>query len=151
MVLLVTIGRGAAVLGTDVPDALTRAFAAADDVAGPLRGGIGVLVESDRELHRLNQFWRGVDRPTNVLSFPSPWSPPDGTNYLGDIAISYETVLREATAENKPASDHLAHLAVHGLLHLLGHDHDSDEAAERMEHLERRILARLGVRDPYAA
>jgi probable rRNA maturation factor len=150
MVLEMTVGRGAAVLRADVPRALTRVFAICDEVVGPLRGRVGVLVENDCELHRLNHTWRGIDRPTNVLSFPSPWLRPDGRKYLGDIAISYESVVREARALNKPPVHHLAHLAVHGLLHLLGHDHDSEETAGRMEHLERTILARLGAPDPYA-
>jgi probable rRNA maturation factor len=70
--------------------------------------------------------------------------------HLGDIALAYETCCREAEAENKPLRDHLSHLAVHGFLHLVGYDHDTDDDAEDMEQLEREVLARLGIADPYA-
>jgi len=97
----------------------------------------------------LNRRWRGVDKPTNVLSFPAAAAPSTAPRYLGDIAISYETTIREAQAQARPFAHHLAHLAVHGFLHLLGYDHQSDAAAEEMEDLERKILARLGMPDPY--
>jgi probable rRNA maturation factor len=112
---------------------------------------LAVLLTDDAAIHRLNARWRGIDKPTNVLSFPPAANQQAGAvKSLGDIAIAYETAAREAHEENgKPFADHLAHLAVHGFLHLLGYDHDTDTAAEQMEQLERVILARLGVPDPY--
>jgi probable rRNA maturation factor len=109
-----------------------------------------VLLTDDASIRRLNAQWRHIDKPTNVLSFPP--APQHGSvKSLGDVAIAYETTAREAAEEGKPFADHLAHLAVHGFLHLLGHDHEGDAAAEKMEGLERAILARLGVPDPYSA
>jgi probable rRNA maturation factor len=113
---------------------------------------LAVLLTDDAAIHRLNAQWRGVDKPTNVLSFPPASNArpqADAVTPLGDIAIAYETTAREAQAEDKPFDHHLAHLAVHGFLHLLGYDHDSEAAATTMEKLERVILARLGVGDPY--
>jgi probable rRNA maturation factor len=86
-----------------------------------------------------------------VLSFPAAPHQQGPVKSLGDIAIAYETTAREATEEGKPFADHLAHLAVHGFLHLLGYDHDTDATAEQMEQFERDILVRLGVPDPYRA
>jgi probable rRNA maturation factor len=97
-------------------------------------------------MRELNGRWRGRPEPTNVLSFPATGR----TETLGDIAIAYQTTAREAEAEGKPFADHLAHLAVHGFLHLLGYDHQSDAEAAAMERLEAAILARLGIGDPYA-
>jgi probable rRNA maturation factor len=122
-----------------------------------LRGAeLSVVLTSDRAIRALNRQWRGRDQPTNVLSFPTPaparGKHPRGTpRHLGDIVIAYETVAREARAARKPLDHHLAHLALHGFLHLLGYDHESHPEAEAMERRERRILARLGVPDPYAA
>lgn len=112
---------------------------------------LALLLTDDATVQRLNAQWRGIDKPTNVLSFPpGPHAAePDGVVSLGDIAIAYETTAREAAEESKPFADHVSHLAVHGFLHLLGHDHDTDKAADAMEQLERDILARLGVPDPY--
>jgi probable rRNA maturation factor len=113
---------------------------------------LAVLLTDDAAIRRLNAQWRGIDEPTNVLSFPpapNTGAPMAAVTPLGDIAIAYETTAREAAAEEKPFDDHLAHLAVHGFLHLLGYDHDSDADAATMEQLERAILARLGVPDPY--
>jgi probable rRNA maturation factor len=112
---------------------------------------LAVLLTDDASIRRLNAQWRHIDKPTNVLSFPPGSHQPGPVTSLGDIAIAYQTAAREAKEENKPFADHLTHLAVHGFLHLLGHDHDTDAAAEEMEHLERVILARLGVPDPYLA
>ena len=125
---------------------IRRAILAADDVAGPVRGVVGVLVENDAAIRDLNRAWRGVDAPTNVLAFPAPPTPP--SRHVGDIAISYETAAREAVREAKPFAHHLAHLAVHGFLHLIGYDHQSDAAARKMEALESSILARLDMPDP---
>ena len=98
--------------------------------------------------------WRGRDKSTNVLSFPTPTpadkSPRGAPYHLGDIVLAYETVAREARAAKKPLDHLIAHLALHGFLHLLGYDHESHGQAEAMERRERRILARLGVPDPYA-
>lgn len=116
--------------------------------AGP--GELAVVLADDTTVRALNRRWRDIDAPTNVLSFPA--SRPGGGRspaLLGDIVIAFETTAREAAAENKPFTHHLAHLVVHGFLHLLGYDHQSDAAADAMEGLERRILAGLDVPDPY--
>ena len=110
---------------------------------------LAVLLTDDASMRRLNAQWRHIDKPTNVLSFPPAPHQQGPVTSLGDIAIAYETTALEATEEGKPFADHVAHLAVHGFLHLLGHDHDTEAAAEKMEGLERTILARLGVPDPY--
>ena len=111
---------------------------------------LAVLLTDDAAIRRLNAQWRNLDKPTNVLSFPpAPSAVPDAVQSLGDIAIAYGTAAREAKTDDKPFDHHLAHLAVHGFLHLLGYDHESDADAQTMEQLERVILARLGVSDPY--
>jgi probable rRNA maturation factor len=107
---------------------------------------VSVVLTDDDAIKTLNAQWRKKDEPTNVLSFPAP---ANGAGILGDIVIAYETTAREAAQEQKPLADHLSHLAVHGFLHLLGYDHESDADADVMEQLEREILARLGVPDPY--
>jgi probable rRNA maturation factor len=129
--------------------AIRRAAGAADGVA--LAGkAIAVLLTDDAAVRGLNAAWRGIDKPTNVLSFPAPRGERRGAPVpLGDIAIACETTAREAQAEGKPLAHHLSHLAVHGFLHLLGYDHESDGEAEAMEQLERKVLASLGVPDPY--
>jgi probable rRNA maturation factor len=118
----------------------------------PAAGEVSVLLADDAAVKALNRDWRGIDKPTNVLSFPAAASNPAGVPALiGDIAIAFETLEREAGAENKPLLHHLAHLAVHGYLHLLGYDHQTDSEAETMEALEREILAAMRIPDPYAA
>ena len=115
---------------------------------------VAILLTDDAAIRRLNAQWRDLDKPTNVLSFPPAAScaiDQEGARSLGDIAIAYETTAREAQSEDKRFTDHLAHLAVHGFLHLMGYDHESDGQAEQMERLERVILARLGISDPYRA
>jgi probable rRNA maturation factor len=109
------------------------------------------VLTDDAAVRRLNRDWRSIDEPTNVLSFPAAAPPAAGAGpcLLGDIIVAYETVAREAGTEAKPFAHHLAHLAVHGFLHLLGYDHDSNEDAEQMERLEAKILARLDIPDPY--
>jgi probable rRNA maturation factor len=129
-----------------------RAIAAAAP-ARTRNAELSVILTSDRAIRTLNRRWRGRDKPTNVLSFPAPAgraAPRGIPRHLGDIVLAYETVAREARAEEKPLDHHIAHLALHGFLHLLGYDHESHGQAEAMERRERRILARLGVPDPYA-
>ena len=108
-----------------------------------------VALIGDLEIRRLNVQWRGKDTATNVLSFPTAPGPAT-ERHLGDIVIAYETVAREAATERKSFTDHLAHLSAHGYLHLVGHDHEEDAEAERMEQLEREILASMGIDDPYS-
>lgn len=106
------------------------------------------LVGAD-EGRALNRDYRGRDYATNVLSFPAELPPGVALPLLGDLAICAPVVLREAAEQGKPVRDHFAHLTVHGVLHLLGHDHVEDRDAEAMEALEVRILAGLGIADPY--
>lgn len=108
-----------------------------------------ILLTDDEEMRRLNRDWRRKDAPTNVLSFPAR-NDLSGPGLLGDIALGYETLSEEARAGGIALPDHVAHLVVHGVLHLLGFDHDDDRDAERMEALERQALAALGIADPYA-
>jgi probable rRNA maturation factor len=114
----------------------------------PAQGEISLLLTDDAAVRELNSAWRKIDKPTNVLSFPA--ARPSG-GLLGDIAIAYETLAREAADEGKPFLHHLAHLAVHGFLHLLGYDHQTDSQADAMEGLERTALARLEIADPYVS
>jgi probable rRNA maturation factor len=113
---------------------------------------LSVLFSDDEHIQQLNNEWRGKDKPTNVLSFPAfPVAVGDRLPpMLGDIVLAAETVAREAELENKPLEHHLTHLVVHGTLHLLGHDHEEESEAEEMEAIERRVLARLAIPDPYA-
>jgi len=127
--------------------AIGEAAEAAGATAGP--GEVAVMLCDDAAMRELNGRWRGRREPTNVLSFPAAAPGRDGNGMLGDIAIAYETTAREAQAEGKVFADHLAHLAVHGFLHLLGYDHQSEAQARVMERLEASILARLGIADPY--
>lgn len=117
-----------------------------------------LLFTSDAEVHTLNREWRSKDKPTNVLSFPmltpdellalSPDGPPE---MLGDLALAYETCMREAAEKSIPLKHHAAHLIIHGLLHLAGYDHEtSPEDADAMEALEIAALASMGIADPYA-
>lgn len=109
-----------------------------------------LLLTDDASVQELNRQWRGQDKPTNVLSFPADMaSPPGEPRHLGDIALAYETLAREAEAEGKTLANHMAHLVVHGVLHLLGHDHESEGEAEEMERAEVEALAALGIPDPY--
>jgi probable rRNA maturation factor len=111
---------------------------------------LAIVLTDDSAMRALNRAWRRVDKATNVLSFPTQRSgetPP----LLGDIVLAYETIAREARSERKPFAHHLAHLAVHGFLHLLGYDHDRRADAEAMEQAERDILQRLAIPDPYRA
>jgi probable rRNA maturation factor len=111
---------------------------------------VSVLLADDTMVRELNRQWRGFDKPTNVLSFPAcPPAALASARLIGDIALGYETVAREAAAEARPVLDHVTHLAIHGFLHLIGHDHETPDEGDRMEALETRILAGLGVPDPY--
>lgn len=116
--------------------------------AASTRGrSLNVALSDDKGVRALNKRDRKKDKPTNVLSYPS-----GERAFLGDIVLARQTVWREAKTQKKLPADHMAHLVVHGVLHLLGHDHETGKAdAERMEALERRILAKLGIADPYIA
>jgi probable rRNA maturation factor len=118
--------------------------AAADEISSP-GGEVAVVLTDDDAIRKLNKQWRGLDKPTNVLSFPT--SP--NTAMAGDIVIAYETLDRESRDESKEFAHHLSHLAIHGFLHLMGYDHQNDSDAETMEQLERAIMARLRMPDPY--
>jgi probable rRNA maturation factor len=129
-----------------------RAVATAAQAASTRTAGLAIVLCDDSAIRALNREWRGLNAPTNVLSFPTNAgrTVPRERPHIGDIVIAYETTAREATAEGKPFAHHLAHLAVHGYLHLLGFDHETDRDAKTMERLEVDILARLDVPDPYA-
>jgi probable rRNA maturation factor len=112
---------------------------------------LSVQLADDAQIRALNAQWRGVDKPTNVLSFPvAAGDKIAAAPLLGDIVVAFETAEREAAEEGKTFADHYAHLVVHGFLHLLGFDHQDAAEADRMETLETVILARLGIADPYA-
>ena len=117
-------------------------------IEGPAE--LSVLLTNDEHQHQLNAQWREKQSSTNVLSFPQiePFAPVAGL--IGDISLAYETVAKEAQSEGKSLNDHVSHLCVHGFLHILGYDHLTNEDAEHMEQLEREILARLEIGDPYA-
>jgi probable rRNA maturation factor len=136
---------------------IQRAVAAAAEIADADVGEaeLAVMLTDDAGIRTLNSNWRGIDKPTNVLSFPAlpptgAGGPDDAPRMLGDIAIAYQTTRKEADDEQKPFDHHLSHLAVHGFLHLIGYDHEKDDDAEAMEGLETEILAQLGIPDPYA-
>jgi probable rRNA maturation factor len=132
-----------------VDRAVTAAFA---ETGASGVSELSIVFSDDAHIQTLNAQWRGKDKPTNVLSFPAfPFAkggplPP----MLGDIVLAAETIAREAALEDKPLADHITHLVIHGLLHLLGHDHETGAEAEEMEAIERRALARLAIPDPYA-
>jgi probable rRNA maturation factor len=129
--------------------AIERALHAVSDEFQSLKAEYSVLLTDDAHMRALNMTWRKLDKPTNVLSFPAPDETRAAQGLLGDIVLSLETVLREATEEGKAPLDHIAHLSVHGALHLFGLDHRDDAEAKIMERREREILARLGIADPY--
>ena len=110
---------------------------------------LSIVLTDDAEQQGLNRDWRGIDKPTNVLSFPQiePFGPVTGI--LGDIVLARETLEREAVELGKPFNDHYTHLVVHGFLHILGYDHIDEAEALVMEGLETKILATLGIPDPY--
>ncbi|WP_246666157.1 rRNA maturation RNase YbeY [Aquamicrobium sp. LC103] len=142
------------------PDEATLSALASQAVAGACAHlGLGagtptelsLLFTDDTHIKVLNRDWRGKDKPTNVLSFPAfDVAPGDALPpMLGDIVLAFETISAEAALEEKPFNHHLTHLVVHGFLHLLGYDHETSEDAEEMEALERQVLARLAIPDPY--
>jgi len=131
-----------------LPDAEAVVERAARAALGTVEGDIVVLLTDDDAVRELNGRFRDKDKPTNVLSFPAP---ENAAPHLGDIVLAYGVCADEAVAQNKTLADHLSHLVVHGVLHLLGRDHEDDAEAEEMEAEEREILAQIGVADPYIA
>lgn len=151
---------GESPLWEDFPEAEALAIVAARAAydAQPAMAGsratrreVCIALTDDAGIRVLNRTWRGQDKPTNVLSFPAPVTPavPGGSVPLGDVIVAFETLAREAQAEGKEFAAHFQHLVVHGVLHLVGHDHEDEGEAQTMEDLERRILAGLGLPDPY--
>jgi probable rRNA maturation factor len=129
-----------------------RAAVAALTLSGKKIGAaeLSLVLADDATVQDLNARWRDKDAPTNVLAFASDEPPAKGKPVLlGDVVLAYETVAREAKEQKKRLADHLRHLVIHGVLHLLGYDHIKPTPAKRMEALETRILASLGVADPY--
>lgn len=129
------------------PDGWAASVFAAVAAETGAAGEAAVLLTDDAAQARLNREWRGKPSATNVLSFPAAPSPFD---HLGDVALAYETCAREAAEQGKTLPAHATHLLAHGVLHLLGYDHETDPQAEEMEALERAVLARLGHGDPYS-
>jgi len=116
-----------------------------DKIETPREGAAVVLFSNDETVHELNRRFRDKDKPTNVLSFPAP----DREGYPGDVVLAYETCIREAEAAGIPVLHHAAHLALHGVLHLNGFDHQEEDEASEMEALETAALAEQGISDPY--
>jgi probable rRNA maturation factor len=125
-----------------VQRAVTRAAAMLSTTGGEL----AIVLTDDSAIRALNREWRGVDEATNVLAFPAKNAT---AGHLGDIVLAFETIAREARFERKPLAHHLAHLAVHGFLHLAGYDHERPQDAIEMERTERKILRQLAIPDPY--
>ena len=135
-----------------LPDVAAVAERAAAAALGTVEGDVVVLLTDDDTVRDLNARFRDRDRPTNVLSFPAAEMPlPGQAPHLGDLVLAYGVCAAEAQAQGKSLGDHLSHLTVHGVLHLLGRDHEAEAEAEAMEAEERDILATLGVADPYRA
>jgi probable rRNA maturation factor len=127
--------------------AVTRAAAA---TLSTTEAELTIVLTDDSAIRRLNRDWRGVDAATNVLSFPGPDSRVQQLGrHLGDIVLAFETIAREARGEGKPLAHHVAHLAVHGFLHLIGYDHERAQDAVAMERTEREILRQLAIPDPH--
>jgi len=131
-----------------LPDVEAIVDRAAQAALGTVEGDIVVLLTDDAAVRELNGRFRDKDRPTNVLSFPAP---ENAFPHLGDIVLAYGVCATEAETQGKTLANHLSHLVVHGVLHLLGRDHEDDAEAEEMEAEEREILAQIGVADPYLA
>jgi probable rRNA maturation factor len=151
--LVIEIGRSSENWSGALPDAetlLRRAADAAWESAGSGAAELSILLSGDAEIQALNRDYRGNDKPTNVLSFPAGDEGAAGrVRLLGDIVLALETIELEAAAQSKPLANHLSHLTVHGVLHLLGHDHESETQATAMEALETEILRGLGIADPH--
>ena len=128
-----------------LPDCEALAVAAAE--ATTPGSEVAILLTSDEAVRQMNDQFRAIDKPTNVLSFPSSGLPGE---HLGDIALAFGVCSREAAEQGKSLAAHLQHLVAHGALHLVGYDHEDDADAEAMEARERQILAGLGIADPYA-
>lgn len=133
---------------TALPDAEAVVTRAAVAALGTVEGDVVILLADDETVRDINARFRDRDRPTNVLSFPAAES---AAPHLGDLTLAFGVCSEEARAQGKTLADHLSHLTVHGVLHLLGRDHEDDAEAEAMEAEERSILASLGVADPYTA
>lgn len=131
-----------------LPDVAAVVERAASLALGDVEGDVVVLLADDAHVRQINAQFRQRNRPTNVLSFPAPES---ARPHLGDLILAHGVCAAEATEQGKSLSDHLSHLTIHGVLHLLGHDHEIDDEAETMEAEERRLLASLGIADPYRA
>ena len=129
-----------------LPDVEAVVERAAKAALGVVEGDVVILLTDDGAIQDLNARFRDKDRPTNVLSFPAAES---AFPHLGDVVLAFAYCEAEAKAQGKTLSDHLSHLVIHGILHLLGHDHMEDEEAEEMEGEERSILSGLGIADPY--
>ncbi len=137
-------------------EAVCRVLADAPELESDEPASAAIALSSDAAVRRLNAAYRGKDAPTNVLSFPAPAPPQDLAGdglprELGDIILAVETLHAEAAAAGIPPAHHFQHLLIHGVLHLIGYDHQTDAEAEAMEALETTLLARLGIADPYAA
>ncbi len=138
----------------DMIAAVAQVLAAAPELSDVFPATAAVALSSNEAVRRLNAAYRGKDKPTNVLSFPAPDLPETLSDSepqaLGDVVLALETLIDEAAAAGIPVAHHFQHLLIHGLLHLIGYDHESDAEAEEMEALETVLLARLGIPDPYA-
>jgi probable rRNA maturation factor len=131
---------------------IVRAAIAAAAALSTTEGEVSIVLTDDKTIRLLNREWRGIAKPTNVLSFPAAKTAAGGPQaMLGDIVIAYETLKRECDDENRDFPQHLAHLTVHGFLHLIGYDHQTDSEAGEMEGLESRIMSAMSMPDPYPA
>jgi probable rRNA maturation factor len=131
---------------------IRQALTAAAQALSTAEGEVAILLTDDTSIRALNRQWRGIDKPTNVLSFPAAVTQTsEAAKFFGDIVLSYETLARECADEDRIFLHHLAHLAVHGFLHLIGYDHQVDSEADEMEALESRIMMQLQLPDPYRA
>ena len=127
-----------------------KAIMAAAAALSTSAGEVSILLTDDSAVRILNRDWRGLDKPTNVLSFPAPKGPAIGdARILGDIVIAYETLKRECQDEDRELLHHLTHLTVHGFLHLLGYDHQTDAEADAMEAIESKIMTGMQLPDPW--
>ena len=126
------------------------AIAAAAATLSTADGEVAILLTGDEAIRALNRQWRGIDKPTNVLSFPAAVTAAGaGAKFFGDIVIAYETLKRECDDEHRIFLHHLAHLAIHGFLHLIGYGHEVDAEADEMEGLESKIMMRMNLPDPW--